>query len=227
MGDEVICSASPELFLEIDAAARRIVTRPMKGTRRGSSSVAELELSAKDTAELNMITDLMRNDLGRVCELGSVRVERAREVERHGNTAIHRYTDTAIHEDGETATHEGGLWQATSMVSGMLRGGIGMSEILAATFPGGSITGAPKIRAMQIISELEGRERGVYCGAIGFVSRSGHAAFNVAIRTATISGGVVSYGVGAGIVADSEPGAEWRETMDKAGVFLRAAGVGP
>ncbi len=179
----VICSASPELFLEIDAAARRIVTRPMKGTRRGSASVGRsLNASAKDTAELNMITDLLRNDLGRVCEVGSVRVERERQVERHGE---HQHISTAAQQH----IGEEGLWQATSTVSGTLRDGVGLEGLLGATFPGGSITGAPKIRAMQIISELVGRGRGVYCGAIGFVSRSGNAAFNIAIRTASISGG--------------------------------------
>jgi para-aminobenzoate synthetase component 1 len=204
-GDGAVCSASPELLLSLDPGTRRLTTRPMKGTRRAAAPRHELEFSAKDAAELNMITDLMRNDLGRVCELGSVRVDRPRDLERHG-------------------TREAALFQTTATVSGVLRRATAPKELFAATFPGGSVTGAPKIRAMQIIAELEPRPRGHYCGAIGFVSRSGHAAFNIAIRTATISAGVVSYGVGAGIVADSDPSAEWRETLDKAGVFLRAAG---
>jgi para-aminobenzoate synthetase component 1 len=202
-----VCSASPELFLAYDPRTRRLATRPMKGTRPAAAGRSALETSPKDTAELNMITDLMRNDLGRICELGSVVVERRRDLERH-------------------ATSDAALFQATATVSGALRRGTTLHDVFAATFPGGSITGAPKIRAMQIISELEGRRRGVYCGSIGFISDSGHAAFNIAIRTASISRGIISYGVGAGIVADSDPAAEWRETLDKAGVFLKAAGVG-
>jgi para-aminobenzoate synthetase component 1 len=199
-----VCSASPELFLAYDPASRRVTTRPMKGTRRASAPDRELLFSQKDAAELNMITDLMRNDLGRVCELGSVRVDHKRDLERH-------------------ATREAALLQTTATVSGLVRRGTSLRDLFAATFPGGSITGAPKIRAMQIISELEGRPRGVYCGSIGFISDSGPAAFNIAIRTASISSGIISYGVGAGIVADSDPAAEWQETLDKAGVFLRVA----
>jgi para-aminobenzoate synthetase component 1 len=200
-----ICSASPEHFLSIDPTVRTVVTRPMKGTRRGHAHVAELARAPKDTAELNMITDLMRNDIGRICELGSVRVESARQIERH-------------------ARADAALLQATATIRGQLVRSVTLSQLLAATFPGGSITGAPKIRAMQIISELEARPRGVYCGSIGFISVSGHAAFNIAIRTAAISQGIISYGIGAGIVADSDPASEWQETIDKAGVFLKSAG---
>jgi para-aminobenzoate synthetase component I len=202
-----VCSASPELFLSYDPRTRRLGTRPMKGTRRAAAGRAALEGSPKDTAELTMITDLMRNDLGRICELGSVVVERRRDLEQH-------------------ATSDAALFQATATVVGTLRAGATLRDVFAATFPGGSIIGAPKIRAMQIISELEKRPRGVYCGSIGFISDSGDAAFNIAIRTASISEGIISYGVGAGIVADSDPAAEWRETLDKARVFLNAAGVG-
>jgi len=159
----------------------------------------------------------MRNDLGRVCQFGSVRVEQERVIEKHGRRA---------EEQGS-----GGILQATATVAGRLREGLGVSDLLRATFPGGSVTGAPKIRAMQIIEQLEPVERAPYCGAIGFVSDSGHAAFNVAIRTAMITGtpgdardeikgGVLHWPVGAGIVADSDPGAEWEETLAKAGVIM-------
>jgi para-aminobenzoate synthetase component 1 len=198
---KTICSASPELFLSLDPHSRTLTTRPMKGTRPAAAATG-FESSPKERAELTMITDLMRNDLGRACELGSVRVTHEREIERHAQ-----------------------LLQATATISGPLRQGLTIQDALRATFPGGSVTGAPKIRAMQIISELEQTPRGPYCGAIGFVSRSGHASFNVAIRTATIAdgpgGGILDYAVGAGIVADSDPAAEWQETLDKAGV-LRA-----
>jgi para-aminobenzoate synthetase component 1 len=209
-----VASASPELFLEYDPAARRVRTRPMKGTRPLAPGMEqELERSAKDRAELAMIVDLMRNDVGRSCELGSVRVDSPRTIE----------------------THDGlGVLQATATVSGTLRGDLAWHDALFAAFPPGSVTGAPKLRAMQIIEELEGRPRGPYCGAIGFVSDSGHWALNVAIRTAVIEGdaapgaldaihdGTISYFAGAGIVADSDPRAEWDETLHKAESFLRA-----
>lgn len=207
-----VLSASPELFLSFDPVSRRLVTRPMKGTRPAGHSAGELEAAEKDRAELTMIVDLMRNDLGRVCDLGSVRVERARSIERH---------------DGL------GVLQATATVVGTLSAGRTWWDVIAATFPGGSVTGAPKVRAMQIIGELEGRARGAYCGCVGFLSDSGAFQCNIAIRTAMIEGppragtldgvadGTISYSVGAGIVADSDPEAEWRETMDKAAVFLR------
>jgi len=198
-GEGAVASASPELFLSYDPATRRLTTRPMKGTRPATRA-GELETSEKDRAELNMITDLMRNDIGRVSELGSVTVESARNFERH-NTLV----------------------QTTSTVSGTLRPGLTIADALAATFPGGSVTGCPKIRAMQIIDELEDSPRGFYCGSIGYVSRSGHAAFNIAIRTAVIRGGELTYHAGAGIVIDSDPAAEWQETLDKAGILRRVA----
>ena len=150
-----------------------------------------------------MIVDLMRNDLGRVCEYRSVRVERAREIEAHA-----------------------GVIHGVATVSGRLRDGIGHADLLRATFPPGSVTGAPKVRAMQIIDELEPSRRGPYCGSVGFVSDCGNACWNVAIRTATLTceagsdaesaRGVLDYSVGAGIVADSDPEAEWEETLSKA-----------
>jgi para-aminobenzoate synthetase component 1 len=210
-----VLSASPELFLDYDPASRRVTTRPMKGTRPDTGSPTELALSPKDRAELNMIIDLMRNDLGRVCAFGSVRVDEPRVIEPHG-----------------------GVWQAVGTVSGTLRDGVGPADLLAAAFPPGSVTGAPKIRAMQIIDELEPEPRGTYCGCIGWFGDDGRIMLNVAIRTVTIEGhapaaahdlgridrGVLRYSVGAGIVADSDPAAEWRETMDKARVLHAAIG---
>lgn len=215
---KAVCSVSPELFLSFDPITRRVTTRPMKGTRPGGADPDELRDAEKDKAELNMIIDLMRNDLGRVCEFGSIQVEQPREIERHG---------------GES----GGVLQGVATVSGVLRESHGVEDLLRATFPAGSVTGAPKIRAMQIIEELEPVERGPYCGAFGFISDCGHAAFNVAIRTALISGGLeagcgqrdlfadatLDYHVGAGIVADSIAEAEWDETMDKARALLALA----
>jgi para-aminobenzoate synthetase component 1 len=193
----VIASASPELFLSYDPTTRTLTTRPMKGTRPFSHA-ADLEHSEKDAAELNMITDLMRNDLGRVCALGSVRVQTRRALERHNTLA-----------------------QTTSTVTGTLRAGLTLADALAATFPGGSVTGCPKIRAMQIIDELEPSPRGFYCGAIGYVSATGHASFSIAIRTAIIRAGTLHYSTGAGITIDSDPQAEYQETLDKAAILHR------
>jgi anthranilate/para-aminobenzoate synthase component I len=206
----VVCSISPELFLDLDFASRRIVTRPIKGTRpdHGSASSAQdLAASEKDSAELAMIVDLMRNDLSRVCEVGSVVVDEDRTIERHGG---------------------GGVLHAVATVSGTMREGVGFGDVVRATFPPGSVTGAPKIRAMQIIDELEPFARGAYCGAIGFVSDSGIARLSVAIRTATIDPerGEIVYPVGAGIVAESDPASEWDETIAKAEALTRAFGGG-
>lgn len=202
--DLAIASASPELFYETDG--RRIVTRPIKGTRpRGASPeedarlVRELESSPKDRAELTMIVDLERNDLGRVCEYGSVRVVDPLAVESFAQ--VHHLVAT---------------------VEGELRPGAGPIDVIRAVFPGGSITGAPKIRAMEIIDELEPTRRGVYTGAIGYLTRGGAGAFNIAIRTLLIEGDSVHYQVGGGIVADSDPEAEYDETLHK-GLGLRLA----
>ncbi|MCC7387137.1 MAG: chorismate-binding protein [Phycisphaerales bacterium] len=204
-----VLSLSPELFLSFDAGTRRLVTRPMKGTRPGDGDERELRDAEKDRAELAMIVDLMRNDLGRVCDFGSVRVEAAREIERHGVGA-------------------GAVLQATATVSGVVRAGVGIGEILAATFPPGSVTGTPKVRAMQVIDELEPFARGPYCGCIGTIGDDGSFGLAVSIRTAVVRGRVDASGefvdaefrycVGAGIVADSDPGAEWEETIAKARV---------
>ena len=196
-----VCSASPELFLSFDPGTRTVRTRPMKGTRPITADPEELRGAAKDRAELDMITDLMRNDLGRVCAFGSVRVEHPRTIEAHADS----------------------VWQATSTIAGTLREGVTPADLVRATFPPGSVTGAPKIRAMQIIDELEPAPRGFYCGALGWLDDSGAMSLNVAIRTATIEGGRLTYHAGAGIVADSDPDAEWAETLGKAEVLGRIA----
>lgn len=213
---ETILSISPELFLDADFATRRVVTRPIKGTDSATRGAAALLNSEKDAAELAMIVDLMRNDLGRVCEYGSVRVDQPRAIERHAQDVLH----------------------AVATVSGTMREGVNLASLLRATFPPGSVTGAPKVRAMQIIDELEHSPRGAYCGAVGFVSDSGISRWSVAIRTATIRGrainapradlidGELEYPVGAGVVADSTPEQEWRETLTKSGAAARALARG-
>jgi para-aminobenzoate synthetase component 1 len=201
----VVCS-SPELFL--DLRERHVVTRPIKGTRpRGNeawkdeSLRRELEESEKDQAELTMIVDLLRNDLGRVCEYGSVLVSEPRAIEKH---------PTVFHQ--------------VATIEGTLRSGEDWRTLLAATFPGGSITGAPKIRAMQIIRELEPTPRGVYCGSIGWIGLNGDASFNIAIRTMVQRGEQVELHAGGGIVAHSSPEAEFEETEVKLRGMLAALG---
>ncbi len=202
-----IVSLSPELFLDADFNSRAVVTRPIKGTRPITADARDLRDSPKDAAELHMIVDLMRNDLGRVCEYGSVRVPQARVIETH------------------PTVHHG-----VAEITGSLRADVSLSRLLEATFPGGSVTGAPKIRAMQIIDELEPVRRGPYCGAIGWISDHGSTRLNMAIRTIALTGrretgvwnkmvGTLDYGVGGGIIADSHPIAEYRESLDKAAVL--------
>ena len=204
---ERLVSMSPELFLRARPDGN-VVTRPIKGTRPAHVDARELEESGKDAAELAMIVDLMRNDLGRVAEIGSVRVNTARVLETH------------------TTVHHG-----VAEISAQLRDDVTWLDLLRATFPPGSVTGAPKIRAMQIIDELEPHSRGFYCGAIGFISRSGHAALNVAIRTAQIGVATddsgrrpIHYHAGCGIVADSDPASEVAETHAKARAITRFLG---
>ncbi len=200
-----ILSTSPELFLELDVHGR-IVTRPIKGTRPATASVEELHHSEKDTAELNMIVDLLRNDLGRVCTYGSVQVPQQRVIESH------------------PTVHHG-----VATVTGQLHAGKDIVDLLRATIPGGSITGAPKVRAMQIIDELEPVRRGPYCGAIGLLSRD-EACLNIAIRTILVEqdltgAGRLDFSVGGGVVADSQPAREFQETLDKAAAILSALGL--
>jgi len=192
-----IVSASPERFLAVNG--REIETRPIKGT---DSDPKRLAASAKDRAENVMIVDLARNDLGRVCEYGSVCSDALFEIEAHP-----------------------GLYHLVSTVRGRLRSSVGLSELVRATFPPASVTGAPKPRVLQAIEDLEPCRRGVYCGALGWID-SGRADLAVAIRTFTINRGATHLGVGGGIVADSDPGAEWRETQLKAARLLDAAGRG-
>lgn len=199
-----IASTSPELFLEV--TGDRVITRPIKGTRPAHIDPAELQRSPKDTAELNMIVDLLRNDLGRVCRFGSVRVEQPRAVESH------------------PTVHHG-----VATITGRLREDADLTDLLRATMPGGSITGAPKVRAMQIIDELERVRRGPYCGAIGVLSPD-FAVLNIAIRTMLLEqerssgSGRVDFSVGGGIVADSVPVQEYQETLDKAQAILKTLG---
>ncbi|MGB2802946.1 MAG: anthranilate synthase component I family protein, partial [Phycisphaerae bacterium] len=214
-----VLSSSPELFL--DLAAGRVVTRPIKGTRPRRAGEAEssdfnrrerdnLLRSEKDKAELVMITDLERNDLGRVCDYGSVRVTNPRAVEAY---------EAVYHT---VATVEGRLHAEADPV-----------DLLRATFPGGSITGAPKVRAMQIIAELEPTRRSVYTGAVGYLAPpsdaepAGRCSLNIAIRTLLVAGQAVHLQAGGGIVADSDPAAEFDETSDKARAMLAALGLAP
>ncbi len=191
-------SLSPELFFRVNAG--NIITRPMKGTMpRGLDSVEDittalrLKNDEKNRAEHVMIVDLLRNDLGRICTMGSIRVEDLFSVEKYKT-----------------------LFQMTSTVSGTLHDKTSYYEIFKSMFPSGSVTGAPKIRTMQIIHELEHRPRGVYTGAIGFIAPDRTSVFNVAIRTLIMKNGQASMGVGGGIVADSDPMDEHRECLLKA-----------
>lgn len=201
-----VLSLSPELLLRYDAATRTLTTEPMKGTRPATDAgLADLRDAQKDQAELAMIVDLMRHDLGRVSTIGSVRVDEPRMIERHG-------------------PKHGGVWQASARVSGRLRDELSLDDAFRAVLPAGSITGAPKVRAMQVIHDMEPSPRGPYCGAIGTIDEHGNAELAVGIRTAVVVGDELRYSVGAGIVAQSEPHAEWAETLAKAGP-LRAIGA--
>jgi len=204
LDDVVVASSSPERFIRVEGD--RVETRPIKGTRpRGISPAAddamaaELEASEKDRAENVMIVDLLRNDLSRVCRDGSVQVSELCVVERFA---------TVMH--------------LVSTVTGRLRPGMAAVDLLTACFPGGSITGAPKIRAMQIIAELETTRRGPYCGAIGYLGFDGALDTSVVIRTYAIRGRRVTFQAGGGIVADSDPAAEYEETLAKARALIAA-----
>ena len=205
--DQAVVSASPELFLS--KRGQRIVTRPIKGTvARGQNEQEDrrnrawLERSEKDIAELNMIIDLERNDLGRVCEYGTVEVLAEREIEAH---------PTVFH--------------AVATVAGQLRERVSVGDILRATYPGGSITGAPKIRAMEIIDELEPTTRSVYTGSIGWIGVNGDMDLNIAIRTVILERQWAYVQAGGAVVADSEPRAEYEETLAKAAALVKALWV--
>lgn len=196
-GDFQVVSSSPELFLRLSGG--HILTRPIKGTRPRSADPVkdaqltyELQRSEKEMAELVMITDLLRNDLGRVCEYGTVQVPELVRLERYRH-----------------------VQHLVSTIEGRLRPGVTHIEALASCFPGGSITGAPKIRAMEIIDELEPVARGPYCGCHGYLGFNRESQLSITIRTAVLKERSAWFHVGAGIVADSQPEAEYDETLAK------------
>jgi para-aminobenzoate synthetase component 1 len=203
-GDVQVVSASPECFLRFDGS--RVETYPIKGTRpRGATPAEDERLAAgllaseKDRAENVMIVDLLRNDLGKVCRIGSVDVPRLFAIEGYSH-----------------------VWQMVSTVTGLLRPELDAVDLLRACFPGGSVTGCPKIRAMAIIEELEGVRRGVYCGAIGCIGFSGVMTTSIVIRTLVLHRGRLDLQVGGAIVADSDPQGEYEETLAKAAALVAA-----
>ena len=208
--DEVtVLSASPERFLKLRGDL--VETRPMKGTRpRGNSAsedealARELQNSIKDKAENVMIVDLERNDLGKVCRFGTVQVRELWTLEKYAT-----------------------VFQLTSTVEGRLRQGENRIDLLKACFPGGSITGAPKVRAMEIIDELEPTKRSIYTGSIGYLSFSGEMDLNIVIRTILVKNEKAYLQVGGGIVYDSAPEAEYQETLDKAKALFQALSLSP
>ncbi|MFC1594261.1 aminodeoxychorismate synthase component I [Candidatus Omnitrophota bacterium] len=208
-GDFKIISSSPERFLHVHD--RLVQTRPMKGTRPRHNALTEdrkqkdaLLKSKKDRAELLMIVDLLRNDLGRVCEYGSVQVREMRTLEKYST-----------------------VFQTTSTVKGILHKDKDHVDLLKACFPGGSITGCPKIRSMQIIDELEPTRRGPYTGSLGYISFTGDMDLNILIRTLVIKGDKAYFQVGGGIVADSKPDDEYNETLVKARGLLSCLAATP
>jgi para-aminobenzoate synthetase component I len=201
----VVVSRSPELFFQVDAGGQ-ISTRPMKGTAprdpdpvRDAAIAAALNASEKDRAENLMIVDLLRNDISRLAQVGSVKVPALFAMEKY----------STVH-------------QMTSTVTGQLVAPASMTALMAALFPCGSVTGAPKIRAMEIIRSVEPRPRGVYCGAIGWMSPEGRADFSVAIRTLSVTGRAIVMNVGGGVVHGSTAQGEWEEALWKAR-FVKAA----
>jgi para-aminobenzoate synthetase component 1 len=203
-GDVQIVSSSPERL--VNSNGSRVQARPIKGTRRRDADpahdaalVGQLMASRKDRAENVMIVDLLRNDLSRVAKLGSVKVPVLCGLESYAN--VHHLV---------------------SVVEAELRDGLSSIDLLKAVFPGGSITGAPKIRAMEVIAELEGQARGVYCGSIGYFGFNKTSDFNIAIRTALFSGGRAFMQGGGGITARSEPAAEYEESLTKISRLMEA-----
>nr|WP_321459378.1 aminodeoxychorismate synthase component I [uncultured Cohaesibacter sp.] len=207
--DHVIASSSPERFITLDADDH-VETRPIKGTaprdladpQKDKMLARQLMQSEKDRAENIMITDLMRNDLSRVCETGSIRVPQLCALESYAR--VHHLV---------------------SVITGRLKIPHGAVALLAASFPGGSITGAPKIRAMEIISALEDLPRGVYCGSIGYLGFDGAMDTNIAIRTVTFKAGMAHFNVGGGITILSDPAAEYEECLHKASALFKAFGT--
>lgn len=198
-----VLSMSPERFLQV--TDNKVETRPIKGTRPRHADAAmdkqqaeSLAGSIKDRAENLMIVDLLRNDIGKVCEIGSVKVDALFRLQRFTN--VHHLV---------------------SIVRGVLASGYHAMDLLRSCFPGGSITGAPKLRAMEIIEELEPHRRGIYCGSIGYVGFDGSMDTNISIRTAVICNQTMTFYAGGGVVADSDCDKEYQETLDKASQFLK------
>jgi para-aminobenzoate synthetase component I len=209
-GELAVLSASPERFLRLDQDRRLVETRPIKGTRpRGLGPMHDAALgralaeSEKDRAENVMIVDLLRNDLSRVCRPGTVRVPELFALEHH--PTVHHLVSTVV---------------------GELEPAADAFDLIRAAFPGGSITGAPKVRAMEIIAELEPTQRGVYCGSIGYLSTTGAMDTSIVIRTYLALRGQVYFQAGGGIVADSDPELEYRETLDKAKALIETLAEG-
>ena len=206
LGDHHVVGSSPEILVRVEDGEMHV--RPLAGTRpRGATEEADIRLAEelladpKELAEHLMLIDLGRNDVGRVCEIGSVRLTERMRIERYSH-----------------------VMHIVSNVVGRLPAGTHALDALMAAFPAGTLSGAPKVRAMEIIEELEPVRRGVYGGAVGYIGGSGNLDMAIAIRTAVIAGGRVHVQSGAGVVADSDPDAEWVETMNKARAMLRAVG---
>ena len=207
LGDFQIVGSSPEILVRLEEG--EVTVRPIAGTRRRGHSEdedaaleAELLADPKELAEHLMLIDLGRNDTGRVAEIGSVKLTDKMVVERYSH-----------------------VMHIVSNVTGRLREGLSAIDVLRATFPAGTVSGAPKIRAMEIIDELEPVKRGVYSGAVGYLSWSGNMDTAIAIRTAVIKDGQLHIQAGAGVVADSVPDLEWKETMNKGRAVFRAVAL--
>jgi anthranilate synthase component 1 len=207
LGDLVLVGASPEPLVRVEG--RRVMIRPAAGTRRRGASpeedsllAEELLADAKERAEHVMLVDLGRNDLGRVAEIGTVELESFMEVERYSH-----------------------VMHIVSTVEGNLRAEYTALDALAAAFPAGTVSGAPKVRAMQIIDELEPTRRGPYAGAMGYYGMDGRLDTCITLRTALLKGGRAYFQAGAGVVADSVPSLEYEETRSKAGAMVRALEV--
>jgi anthranilate synthase component 1 len=204
-GDFHVVGASPEILVRLEGEA--VTLRPIAGTRRRGSTpdedvalADELLGDAKERAEHIMLVDLGRNDVGRVAQTGSVRVTEQMVIERYSH-----------------------VMHIVSNVEGRLKPGLNALDVLRATFPAGTVSGAPKVRAMEIIDELEPVKRGVYAGAVGYLGFHGNMDVAIALRTAVIKDGTLHVQAGGGVVADSDPVAEWQETQSKARALLRAA----
>ena len=207
MGDFYVVGSSPEILVRLENGV--VTLRPIAGTRpRGATRDADLAMEKdllgdpKERAEHVMLMDLGRNDVGRVAEIGSVKVSESMVVERYSH-----------------------VMHIVSNVEGRLKPGLDAMAVLKASFPAGTVSGAPKVRAMEIIEELEPSKRGIYAGAVGYLGFSGDMDLAIALRTAVIKDGTLYVQAGAGIVADSVPKNEWDETQHKARALLRAAEI--